>query len=133
MLIARDCPICKTPTDVPIGGVSDRTLLICPECRHVFWEEQIDNQQVREYYESAYHHHQDEIQEGNRAYYRSHVTELAIMLNGEEAPPHCIVDFGCSYPTFLQEAGAAGAARPIGVDYSPEVRKVGEDAGIEMW
>ena len=133
------CPICGIANEVKVGDVDERALLICPKCRHVYWQDNIDADELRAYYESQYSatHQQDEIQEANRAYYRSHVPELAAMLASRSGLPRrelaCIVDFGCSYPTFLDEARAWGVARVVGVDFAAEVRQAGEQLGIEMW
>lgn len=133
---ARPCPVCRVPSDIEVGRVDSRSLLICPNCRHVYWQELIDDEAIRLYYEGSYSHHQDQIQEGNRAYYRSHAAELRMMHAGGSGPEvslRCVVDFGSSYPTFLDEARASGMARVVGVDFSPQARKAGEGLGIEMW
>jgi SAM-dependent methyltransferase len=133
------CPICGIANEVRVGEVDDRALLICRKCRHVYWYDKINADELRAYYELQYSaaHQQDQIQEANRAYYRSHLAELALMLAGRGGAPRrqlgCIVDFGCSYPTLLDEARAWGVARVVGVDFGAEARQAGAQLGIEMW
>jgi SAM-dependent methyltransferase len=135
---ARCCPICDADSDIQIGEVEGRALLICPQCRHVYWRERVDHGRLRAHYDARYSasEHQAEIQGANRAYYRAHADELAVMLagsSGSATPPRCVVDFGSSYPTFLEEARARGVTRAVGVDLSQAVREAGRGLGIEMW
>lgn len=135
---ARSCPICDADADIQVGEAGGRPLVICPQCRHVCWRERVAGERIREHYDAQYSasHQQAEIQQANRAYYRSHASELASMLAGNPgpaSPPGCVVDFGSSYPTFLEEARASGVRRPVGVDFSADVRQAGETLGIEMW
>src|SRR5437763_14087759 len=113
----NSCPLCTTSSDIPVGAVDDRRLLICPECRHVYWEAPTSPEQLRSYYEGQYSaiHRQADIQNDNRQYYRSHFDELRVRLAEGEAsrPIRCVVDFGCSYPVFLEEARALGAERTV--------------------
>ena len=135
---ARPCPICAAESDIRVGEADGRVLLICPQCRHVYWHERVDYGQTFEHYDSHYSAscRQREIQESNRAYYRTHAAELAGLLAGNAGPavpPPCVVDFGSSYPVFLDEARASGVVRPVGVDFSADVRQAGAAIGIEMW
>ncbi len=132
--MAIPCPICLLPSEIAVGQVAGRVLLICRQCRHIYWQEAVSAEQIRAYYQHQYAHEQYKIQENNRDYYRSHVRELGVMLGkGESKPIRCIVDFGCSYPILLDEARAMGAKRVVGVDFSARARDAGQQLGVEMW
>ena len=76
---------------------------------------------LAEYYQKQYTgtHQQDTIQAEARQYYRGHAADL-LQRVGMKAADCAIVDYGCSYPVFLQEAKKSGYRRAIGVDYAQE-------------
>jgi SAM-dependent methyltransferase len=85
------------------------------------------------YYASQYtgEHGQDAVQQDLVDYYLSHAHELAGVLR---VPPRdlSIVDVGCSYPVFLEQARKAGYRRVLGVDYSSEAAAYGAARGVDV-
>lgn len=51
---------------------------------------------------------------------------------GKPAKSLSIVDVGCSFPVFLEQAKAAGYNRVLGVDYSSEAVAYGAERGIDV-
>ncbi len=120
------CPICRC-AETRLFHVRDgRPLLICHDCRHIFWERMPTLEEVAAYYASVYSGFagQHDIQEAHRAYYRGHAQELA-GLAGVPIERMIIADVGCSFPTFAEEAMCAGAALAFGVDWSEDARTDG--------
>ena len=101
-------------------------MLICRECRHIFWERMPTPDEVAAYYTDVYSATagQHDIQEAQRAYYRGHAQELA-GLAGVPIERMVIADVGCSFPSFAEEAMGAGAALAFGVDWSEDARTDG--------
>lgn len=85
------------------------------------------------YYASQYtgSHGQEDIQSAQIEYYRSHAMELANAL-GKSVQTLAIVDVGCSFPVFLEQAKAVGYRRALGVDYSEEAVAYGAKVGVEV-
>ncbi len=108
-------------------------MVICAQCRHIVWDRMPNEEEVTRYYEQQYtaDHQQEEIQESIREYYRSHLDELFSWGRGrrEEAS---LLDFGCSFPTFLEEAKKAGVGRVIGVELDEAARTRGQSLGLTM-
>lgn len=107
-------------------------LLICRECRHIFWRRMPTPERMARYYAKAYNgkHDQTAIQEANQNYYHSHVAELAAHEKvGADALR--IADIGCSAPVFLRCAKEAGAD-VLGVDHDETAMARGSDWGIPM-
>ncbi len=116
------CPICSGASLFHLTEESGRPLLICRACRHIFWESFPTPAEVEAYYEASYSakHNQDAIQEANRAYYREHAyILLALTKRGPEETS--VLDFGCSFPTFLEEAKAVGFKRTVGVEPATQI------------
>jgi 2-polyprenyl-3-methyl-5-hydroxy-6-metoxy-1,4-benzoquinol methylase len=123
-----DCPICECENVDLFQRKEDRALLICADCRHVFFNEHPTVEQSAAYYTSVYtgSHDQLDIQASHAEYYRSHAKELADLTTGGS-----IVDIGCSIPVFLREAEGVFAER-IGVDLSQEAHSLGTGWGLRM-
>lgn len=124
------CPICKN-NETTLFFSHSPNLIICKNCRHVFWDKTPSQSELNSYYTSKYtsSHNQLEIQIQNISYYRKHVKELIDTHNGN---PSTILDYGCSFPLFLIEAKKQNLVNCIGVEWDQESRKYGEGRGIEM-
>jgi len=107
-------------------------LLICADCRHIWWTETPTPEYLADYYQKQYTrtHQQDTIQAEARQYYRGHAADLLQRLKAKAADS-AILDYGCSYPVFLQEAKRSGYRRAIGIDYAEETFASATD-GIEL-
>ncbi len=107
---------------MPQSAVEGRPLLICRVCRHIFWDSFPSAEEVSAYYEASYtaHHRQDAIQEAGRAYYREHA-HILLALTQRAAEETSVLDFGCSYPAFLEEAKSVGFQRTVGVEPSADI------------
>jgi len=127
------CPICKANGLVPFQHVSERALVICPECRHITWDAMPTPAELDEYYQSHYTAScgQESIQESAREYYRAHVAEL-LDRAGCQAHKSTMLDFGCSFPSLLEEAAGLGVQTPIGVEPDRTARQRGAELGIQM-
>ena len=127
------CPICEHATTCTLVTVKDRDLMICKECRHVFWRKMPSESELSSYYSTKYTtaYNQITTQNDNASYYCGHVDELAAfaVLPKEKLR---IADIGCSYPIFLEQARSAGAELCIGVDWSLEAKDYGLSRGILM-
>lgn len=134
----NSCPICGCSDAALIGSVSDRPLLICRECRHLRWVTTPAPEELTAFYAQEYSgtHGQLGIQEGQLAYYRSHVAELAALADGRPGGVPlerlAIADVGCSFPVLLAEAVAAGCRTVFGVDWSDQARQYGAERGVPV-
>ena len=127
------CPICRSSETTPFQTVDAREVLICGECRHLFWALFPDDNALERYYTSEYgaSHRQQSLQADNIAYYERHLKEL-LALHGSDDRDCVMVDFGCSYPTFLEVAQRHGFTHLIGVDWDEGARDYGRARGIRM-
>ena len=127
------CPVCVSGVPVRLRAYGERDLLICPECRHVFWATMPSDEELELYYRERYSddHDQSATQRGVVDYYRGHVAEIP---GRTEVPASdcTLVDFGCSIPYLLLEAKAAGYKGFIGVDFDSKARDFGEKHGITV-
>jgi len=85
----------------------------------MYWAEMPDADQVAALYATDYteSHGQLAIQEGNRAYYKTHVIEMRNELGRRR---FSLLDYGSSYPVLAQEAMAKGVSAAA-VDFSSDV------------
>jgi SAM-dependent methyltransferase len=129
----RSCPVCAAKRLALFQETGSGPLNICADCRHITWDRRPDPDELDDYYRSTYTgtHNQEALQDSARAYYRSHLEEL-ISRAKRKARKTTIVDFGCSFPTLLEEARDLGFARPIGVEPDAGARDRGASLGIEM-
>lgn len=130
-LPVKCCPICSCQTLHPFSVANEHNLLICEKCRHVFFEEMPNRDVLAEHYLNEYSvsHNQISIQKSHTDYYVSHFNELKAYVASPE--DFDILDFGCSYPVFLEVAKREGA-NVLGCDYSDEAVKYGEKLGISV-
>ena len=120
------CPICLCAETTTFHEKEGRELLICRDCRHIFWARMPDLAEIAAYYGSVYagEYGQAEVQAAHREYYRGHAEELAALC-GMPIGRMALSDVGCSYPVFVHEALNAGAAVALGVDWSEDARADG--------
>lgn len=125
------CPICKRQDIKGFAHSNGHPLFICASCRHVFFREIPDKNTLIQHYKSEYTkgHNQITVQTGNRSYYQSHFLELKALLDDKDNLS--ILDYGCSYPIFLEVAKEKGA-KVMGCDYSPEAAEYGRQRGIKI-
>lgn len=128
----KACPICNSQM---LHGFCEKeigNLIICDQCRHIFWDKRPSQKELQAYYAERYsnEHHQKDIQSEEREYYKSHVNEL-LNFTGLKVPDATLVDYGCSYPVLLQEAQKQGL-NTIGVEWDSECINVGKRYGIKM-
>jgi len=115
------CPICREAS-VPFSEQGGRALLICGECRHIFWAVMPTAQEVADHYTRIYH---GPVQaEHNLEHYAGHVQELAALAQ-RSVKDLRLADVGCSVPVFLKVAREAGAYHSVGVDFSEEAASAG--------
>jgi hypothetical protein len=127
------CCICWDANQRVFFTKEQRRLVICRQCRHIYWDRMPDIAELAAYYERRYtaSHHQAELQEGARDYYKAHAAELAAWT--QRAPSDLrLVDYGCSLPVFCEQAAVSGVKEAIGVDYADEVRQDGRRRGIRV-
>jgi 2-polyprenyl-3-methyl-5-hydroxy-6-metoxy-1,4-benzoquinol methylase len=129
----QPCPACGADSPQLFDGSRSPRLLICPGCRHLYWERTPSAQELDRFYRDDYGeaHGQVEIQEGNRAYYRDHVHEL-VNLAGRPIQEACLIDYGSSIPTLIREAKACGVGRPIAVDLDRLAFEYAHEHGLEI-
>lgn len=132
-MAVQGCPICQHIEVVDFQVIGGRRVLICTDCRHMFWAEMPSSAELAHFYatEFGHTHHQRRIQFDNVAYYERHLGEL-LAFYGSERRDLTIVDFGCSYPCFLDVARQRGFTRLIGVDWDEDARAYGRERGIRM-
>ena len=130
------CPVCACHETSMSCEIEGRRLLICHDCRHLYWEIMPTQDELDSLYGERYSdsHGQREIQEEQIAYYRTHVVDLASRLISEGRPQSdlAIADIGCSYPVFLAVALEAGCRMGIGVDLSEDARLYGAQRGVRV-
>lgn len=121
------CPICLGNSK-PFTRKSSKDINICVQCRHLFWREMPTLNELNRFYSLEYSapHNQEEVQENNRAYYRTHVQEIQSELGRGK---FSMLDFGSSFPVLLQEAILAGASG-VAVDSSKLVQEWGRNHGV---
>lgn len=118
--------------------VTPGDLKICTSCRHISWCKVPTPEEISLYYAQRYSESHDQIalQEQGRSYYRDHAFELLQKYNaagGAKSKP-VIVDFGCAYPVFLEEAKKLDLySEIIGVDYDEETLNAGRDLRLTMF
>ncbi len=129
----KACPICSSHQATLFDDSRSPRLLICAECRHLFWDRRPTPDELDRFYRSDYTatHQQDEIQAGHREYYRGHVAEL-VALVGKDMAATTFADFGCSFPVLLEEAQKSGVGRLLGIDLDPASQRYGAERGIPM-
>lgn len=127
------CPICGDFRHADFRHKDSRRLLICRQCRHIFWESMPSGEVLRDYYSHAYtpSHNQLELQSSNRSYYNNHLGEL-VRASGSAAPQLVLADYGCSFPVLLEEAGKMGFAGLIGIEEDTGATDYGRRSGITM-
>ena len=124
-----NCPICASDAAIDFTVKENRTLLICEQCRHVWFEQVPTSEELAAHYSSQYTslHSQEDLQTSQVDYYRAHALELVDLVGDSMA----IADIGCSVPVFLREA-AGQSSRRIGVDLSEEAHELGRRWGFEV-
>jgi SAM-dependent methyltransferase len=127
------CPICPCMESTEFYQKNGQQLLICRNCRHIWWQNLPPYEEISRYYLERYTkcHGQETIQNGHRNYYRSHLAELLSMVQ-KRAEETCILDYGCSIPALLHEAVKLSFRSAIGVDYSPESKDAGRKWGVRV-
>lgn len=125
------CPCCTGNALHPFSSENGHALLICEVCRHVFFQEIPSITELEEYYKGIYSdsHEQLSKQKGNEEYYECHLKEL----RAYSASPVSfdILDYGCSYPIFLEVAKRNGA-NVLGCDYSETAVEYGKKVGVPI-
>jgi SAM-dependent methyltransferase len=127
------CPICRSRRTTLFDDSRAPRLLICAQCRHIFWDRRPTQQELDDFYQTTYTttHGQQRIQSDNREYYRGHNEEL-IRIVGKDRAAICLADFGCSIPALLEEAKSQGVGCLIGIDLDCESQRYGAERGIPM-
>lgn len=129
--IRKTCPICCGKKLHLFLSVDSHELVICENCRHVFFKDIPSNIELENYYTNKYTdgHNQIRIQNDNLEYYESHFEEIRMYASG--ASDISILDYGCSYPIFLEVAKNLGA-KVMGCDYSDDAVVYGKSVGISV-
>ncbi len=127
------CPICSVSQTTTFFKKEQNILLICKECRHIFWDNTPSLIELMNYYSTDYSpdHNQLRLQLSNAEYYKSHIKELSIK-SGISPKRSTILDFGSSYPILMIEAKKMGFLNLIGADWDERAREYGNDHGIQM-
>jgi SAM-dependent methyltransferase len=125
----KKCPICHGKVLHPFSSENGNNLLICRNCRHIFFHRIPSSAELQKYYAIEYtnSHSQRSIQSDNIKYYESHLQEIHTYAN--RSPEMSILDYGCSYPLFLEVAKRAGA-KVLGCDYSADAAAYGKKVGV---
>lgn len=125
------CPICKGIKLDFFSVLDDHELKICRKCRHIFFDEAINERQLKEFYKTSYSdaHHQLSLQNDNAKYYKDHYEELRKISGVSDGLD--IFDYGCSFPIFLEQAKLLGA-NVLGCDYDEGSVAYGEKVGIQV-
>ncbi len=134
------CAICHgavKPYPVKDIATPAHELVICDNCRHIQWKSMPSEEEIAAYYAGRYanDHDQRALQEQGRAYYSQHAAELVRRYKrwGGLSDKTVIVDFGCAWPVFLEEAQKSGLyAQCIGVDYDESAIEAGRTLGCTM-
>ncbi len=127
------CPICQSFENTEFYQKEGRTLLICRNCRHVWWRNLPSEEETSRYYLEQYTsgHGQETIQNDNREYYRNHLAELLSIIH-KPAEETCILDYGCSIPILPHEAVKLSFRGVVGVDYAAESKEFGREWGVTV-
>lgn len=130
-ILRKLCPICSGRKLTLFSTIESNDLLICKRCRHIFFASIPSTQRLNEHYKSAYTdmHHQLQLQLNNSDYYLDHFNELKNIAGASE--DFDILDYGCSYPIFLEQAKLQGA-NVLGCDFSDEAVAYGKNLEIEI-
>jgi 2-polyprenyl-3-methyl-5-hydroxy-6-metoxy-1,4-benzoquinol methylase len=131
--IIHMCPICGCSRVLDFFVKADRTLLICEDCRHVWWDSFPSEEELGDYYRRQYTqaHSQEDLQAAAREYYAGHLRDLLHRV-GRRAEECRICDYGCSIPVLLIEAGRAGFRQTLGVDYCEQTQAYGAAHGVRV-
>lgn len=124
-----DCPICGASPAAAFTEARNRALLICRQCRHIFWEVMPTAQEVADHYTRVYKGPVET--EHNLEHYAGHVRELATLAQ-RSVEDLRLADVGCSVPVFLKVARNLGAEHCWGVDFSEHAAKAGIEWGIHV-
>ncbi len=124
--MTKKCPICESEYRFHTQE-NDRNILICENCRHMFFEDVPNLEKIVNHYTQTYKDNvsQFQIQQDNREYYKSHYEELLDLFPGRRSIS--IMDYGCSYPVFIEEAIKGGCEYAVGVDYDEYVLNAGQN------
>jgi len=123
------CPICGDLSASTFTEERGRSLLICKQCRHIFWAVMPTAQEVADHYTRFY---SGPVQtEHNLEHYAGHITELAELAQ-RSVEDLRLADVGCSAPAFLKVARDLGASHCFGVDFSESAAKAGAEWGINV-
>ena len=127
------CPVCVDDNPAILFPMQERSLLICPVCRHVFWSHMPSEADLRTYYRGTYTETHDQVvlQNMNLDYYRGHLGELANYM-GSEPKDIRLVDYCCSIPHLLIEARRKQFLDSIGVDWDHHARRIGAAHGVTV-
>ncbi len=127
------CPICGSSGLREFFRKGERILLICRDCRHVWWDLFPPEEELRSYYSRQYTeaHGQQGIQAGAREYYAGHLRDLLTLI-GKTAAETRICDYGCSIPVLLLEAKRIGFSEALGVDYCERTKQYGAENGVRV-
>lgn len=127
------CPICESAGNTEFFVKESRPLLICRHCRHIWWRDLPDEEEISAYYRTHYTsaHAQETLQAQAREYYRNHLWELA-SIAGKHPRDAALLDYGCSIPVLGHEAVKLSFRKVLGVDWADEARQSGRDWGVEI-
>ena len=127
------CPICESAEAAEFFMKNDRPLLICANCRHMWWRDMPGEAELAAYYRGQYtgNHAQDKIQEQAREYYRNHLQELAKAIDRSPAEA-TVMDYGCSIPVLAHEAVNLRFRKVFGVDWADEAKDSGRAWGVTV-
>ncbi len=127
------CPICQCLETTDFYPKDGRMLLICRNCRHVWWRNIPSDEELARYYLAQYtqHHSQETIQNDAREYYRNHLAEL-LSIVGKRPEETCILDYGCSIPVLPHEAVKLSFRGVVGIDYATESKECGREWGVNI-
>jgi 2-polyprenyl-3-methyl-5-hydroxy-6-metoxy-1,4-benzoquinol methylase len=127
------CPICESAGNTEFFLKEDRPLLICRNCRHVWWRDLPSETELSDYYRTRYTqaHSQETIQAQAREYYRNHLCELAAIVNRRPQEAR-LMDYGCSIPVLAHEAVKLSFSGVLGVDWAEEAKEWGRTWGVEV-
>jgi SAM-dependent methyltransferase len=127
------CPICESGGNADFFDKDSRPLLICRNCRHIWWQSMPSEADISQYYRERYtaSHSQDRIQTEAREYYRRHLKELAAAI-GLEPNEATLMDYGCSIPVLAHEAVNLSFRGVFGVDWSDDAKESGSTWSVRV-
>jgi hypothetical protein len=125
------CPICSCTNVEACTHYDDRAIVLCSDCRHLFWESKADQSDLATYYSTRYggDHEQMPKQTENYQYYLNHVDEL-LSMTGLKASESVFVDYGSSYPVFSLAAREKHVSQSISIDYDQQAIEYGLSKGL---